>query len=363
MNRMQRKFPILLLAAGIAGGIFVAGCSSKDVRQETVATVNGDEIKGTELREILGAPAGVFAVVEIPLERKKEALDQLVGVRLLAQEGRSRGIDNTSAYKEILERNDQMVRIKALLRKEFEAKLKVTGEEIKAEIAKVKEANQGISDADAAMRAVKSVSAPRIQKIQEDLIAAAKKETAATVDSKAVARIEEEEDVPDNVVLATVGEEKIRYADFKKILRDLSPGRELRRRDFSNNPALVGNILEREITMRALAAYAKKQGIVDGSDGYKSTRQEMERVVLRSMVAEDIAAKNIEVTDKEIEAAYAEHSATMVRDGKKVPLAMVKEQIRAALRNEKGKKAIEAYIAEMRKKAKVTVNDAVLPKV
>ena len=363
MNRMQRKFPILLLAAGIAGGIFVAGCSSKDVRQETVATVNGDEIKGTELREILGAPAGVFAVVEIPVERKKEALDQLVGVRLLAQEGRSRGIDNTSAYKEILERNDQMVRIKALLRKEFEAKLKVTGEEIKAEIAKVKEANQGISDADAAMRAVKSVSAPRIQKIQEDLIAAAKKETAATVDSKAVARIEEEEDVPDNVVLASVGEEKIRYADFKKILRDLSPGRELRRRDFSNNPALVGNILEREITMRALAAYAKKQGIVDGSDGYKSTRQEMERVVLRSMVAEDIAAKNVEVTDKEIEAAYAEHSATMVRDGKKVPLAMVKEQIRAALRNEKGKKAIEAYIAETRKKAKVTVNDAVLPKV
>ena len=226
MNRMQRKFPILLLAAGIAVGIFVAGCSSKDVRQETVATVNGDEIKGTELREILGAPAGVFAVVEIPVERKKEALDQLVGVRLLAQEGRSRGIDNTSAYKEILERNDQMVRIKALLRKEFEAKLKVTGEEIKAEIAKVKEANQGISDADAAMRAVKSVSGSRIQKIQEDLIAAAKKETAAAVDPKAVARIGKEEDVPDNVVLATAGDEKILYGDVKKILRGLSPGRE-----------------------------------------------------------------------------------------------------------------------------------------
>jgi len=55
--------------------MFVAGCSSKDVRQETVATVNGDEVKGAELREFLGAPAGVFAVVEIPVERKKEALD------------------------------------------------------------------------------------------------------------------------------------------------------------------------------------------------------------------------------------------------------------------------------------------------
>jgi len=92
-------------------------------------------------------------------------------------------------------------------------------------------------------------------------------------------------------------------------------------------------------------------------------RQEMERFLLRGMVSDEVAAKNVEVTDKEIEAAYAEHSATMVRDGKKVPLAMVKEQIRAALRNEKGKKAIEAFIAEMRKKAKVTVNDAVLPKV
>ncbi|HEX2710339.1 MAG TPA: hypothetical protein VHM68_05765, partial [Candidatus Deferrimicrobium sp.] len=99
MNRLQKKFPILLLAAGIAVGMFFAGCSSKDVRQETVATVNGDEIRGSELRESLGVPAGVFAVVEIPVERKKEALDQLVAVRLLAQEGRSRGIDNTAEYK------------------------------------------------------------------------------------------------------------------------------------------------------------------------------------------------------------------------------------------------------------------------
>ena len=126
---------------------------------------------------------------------------------------------------------------------------------------------------------------------------------------------------------------------------------------------LVGNVLERELTMRALAAYAKKQGVDDGSERYKSMRQEMERFVLRGLMAENVAAKNVEVTDKEIEAAYAEHSATMVRDGKKIPLSAVKEQIRAALRNEKGKKAVDAYIAELRKKAKITVNDAVLPKV
>jgi hypothetical protein len=354
---------MLLLAAGIAGGMFVAGCSGKDVRQEAVATVNGDEIKGTELREFLGVPAGVFAVVDIPVEKKKEALDQLVAVRLLAQEGRSRGIDNTPEYKEILQRNDQLVRIKALVRKEIEGKLKVTDKEIKAEIAKVKEANKGISDADAAMRAVKSVSDSPIRKIQEDLIAAAKKETAAEVDPKAMARIGKEGNVPDNVVLASVGDEKILYGDVKKILRGLSPGGAPHGQpDLSKNPALIGNILERELTMRALAAYAKKQGI-DGSEGYKAMRQEMERFVLRGLMADDVAAKNVEVTDREIEATYAEHSATMVRDGKKIPLAMVKEQIRAALRNEKRQKAIDAYIAELRKKAKITVNDAVLPKV
>ena len=363
MNRLQRKFLIHLLAAGIAGGMFVAGCASKDVRQEAVATVNGDEIKGSELREFLGVPAGVFAVVDIPVEKKKEALDQLVAVRLLAQEGRLRGLDNTMQFKEILQRNDQLVRIKALARKEIEAKLKVTADEMKAEIAKVKEANKGIADADAAMRAVKSISDSRIRKIQEDLIAAAKKETAAAVDPEAVARIGKEENVPDNVVLASIGDEKILYGDVKKILRGLSPeGGPHGQPDLSKNPVLVGNIIERELTMRSLAAYAKKQG-VDGSEGYKAMRQEMERYVLRGMVLDNVAAKNVEVTDKEIEAAYAEHSATMVRDGKKVPLAMVKEQIRAALLSEKGKKAVDAYLVELRKKAKITVNDAVLPKV
>ena len=307
VNRLQRKFQILLLAAGIAGGMFVAGCSSKDVRQETVATVNGDEIKGTELREFLGVPGGVFTVVDIPVERKKEALDQLVAVRLLAQEGHSRGIDNTPEFKEILLRNDPLVRSKALVLKEIEAKLKVTNEEMKAEIAKVKEADKGISDADAAIRAVKSVSESRVQKIQEDLIAAAKKETS----------------VPDNVVLA-----------------------------------------DRDLTMRALAAYAKKQG-VDGSEGYKAMRQEMERSILRDMVADNVA-KNVEVTDKEIEADFAKKTVSLVPAGTKIPAGMVtmlKERIRAALRNEKGKTAIDAYIDELRKKAKITVNDAVLPKV
>ncbi len=42
---------------------------------------------------------------------------------------------------------------------------------------------------------------------------------------------------------------------------------------------------------------------------------------------------------------------------------MIKERIRAALLRDKGKMAIDTYIAELKKKAKITVNDAILPKV
>ena len=134
-------------------------------------------------------------IVETPVEKKKEALDQAVAVRGPGQwQLRDRQV---AEYKEILERNDQLVRIKALLRKEIEAKLKVTSEEIKAEIAKVKEGNKAFYG-DAAMRAVKSVSGGRMKNIQEDLIASTK--DGRPVDPAWVARIEEEEDIPDNVV-------------------------------------------------------------------------------------------------------------------------------------------------------------------
>jgi hypothetical protein len=366
VNRRQRKFPILLLAAGIAGGMFIAGCSSKDVRQEAVATVNGEQITGGALREALGVPAGVFPVVYIPVEKKKEILDQMVAARLLAQDGHSRGIDNTPEFKEILLRNDQLVRIKALMRKEIEAKLKVTDKEIKAQIAKVKEANKGISDSDAAMRAVKSLSGSRVQKIQEDLIAVAKKETGAAVDNQAMARIRKGGNVPDDAVLASVGDEKILYGDVRKILGGSEqPGSRTGRVDPSRDPAMIGNVLDREVTVRALAAYAKKQG-VDGSEGYKAVRQDLERSILRGMVADNVAAKSVEVTDKEIDADFAEKTAAVARDGKKIPpemVAQLKEMSRKSLLRKRGQAVVDAYIAELKKKAKITINEEILPRI
>jgi hypothetical protein len=92
----------------------------------------------------------------------------------------------------------------------------------------------------------------------------------------------------------------------------------------------------------------------------------MERSILRDMVVDNVVMKNVEVTDKEVEADFARRTVGFAPAGRKIPadmVAMLKERIREALLRTKGKMAIDAYIAELKKKAKITVNDAILPKV
>ena len=112
----------------------------------------------------------------------------------------------------------------------------------------------------------------------------------------------------------------------------------------------------------ALKAYAKSRNI-EGSDAHKSTRRDMERTILISLAAEKAVPKDLRVGDQEIEATYKEHAEMFAREGKKIPLAQVKEQIREFLLSDKRRKALDSYIGELRKKAKITVNEALLPKV
>ena len=360
MEKTLGRAAAILFAAWISGGMIAAGCGSKDVRQEVVATVNGDDIRVVDLREPLGSPAGVFAVTYVPVEKKKEALDRLVAVRLLAQDARSRGLDNTPEFREIVLQNDPGIRIAALYRKEVSAKLTIEEKDVKAEADRIREANKGIPEADATARATKAVAEGKIRKIQEELLAAAKKETGAAVDQATVDRIAKGETVPDNAVLASAGEEKIRYGDLKTLLPAAGggPGQP----DPARNPAMILNVVNRELGMRSLVAYAKKQGI-DGSEWYRTARQDMERFILSSLDADKVAPKDMPVTGKEIEAAYAEHAQMLTRDGKKIPLSTVREQLRAFLQNEKRRKAIEEHVTEQKKKAKITVNEAALAKV
>lgn len=356
------KFRFGAVAAILAVAVVFGGCSASGEKSEVVATANGEEIRVKELREFLGAPGGVTSFPGIPVEKKREALDRLVAGRLLAFDARARGLDNTAEYRAFLSQNEQGVLLNALLRKELEEKLKADEKEIAAETAKVKEANKGITDNEAGAMASRAVSERQVQKIEEDLVAAARKEMKPAVDQAMLDRVLKGEAVGDNAVLATSGTEKLLLGDVRKILQAVAGGGPHAQQDLTRNPAAMNSIVNREITGKALNAYAKSRNI-EGSEAFKTTRGDMERSALISLAAERIVPKDLQVTDKEIEATYREHAEMFAREGKKIPLAQVKEQIRGFLLNDRRRKALDSYVAELKKKAKITVNEGLLPKV
>lgn len=350
---------ILLLA--VIAALAAVGCSKAGVKDESVATVNGEAIKVLELREFLGFRGPEMSAADVPAAKKKEALERLIAGRLFAQEGRARGLDNTEEYRNLVRQNEQGVLIAALFRKEIASKLKVPEGEVKAEAKKLRDADKTLSEDNASVQARRAVSEEKMKKIEEDLIAAAKKDVTVTVNEEAIAKIGKAGAMADDVVLATVGQVKVSYGDVKRLLQTMSGGQH-GNQNLAANPVAVSRVLDREVTGKVLAAYARKSGI-EGSEWMKSVRQDMERSVFIDLLAEKEILKGIQVTDKEIQAAYAEHASQFMRDGKKVPLGQVKEQLKAYLRNEKQKKALEGYIQELRKKANITIKEELLPKV
>ncbi|MFA6147288.1 MAG: hypothetical protein WC899_03675 [bacterium] len=341
--------------------VFNGGCSTKEAKNETVATVNGEDVKVVELREFLGSRGGVVAVTNLPVEKKKEALARLVAGRLLAQDARAKGLDNTDAFRTVISGNEKGVWINALLRKEIASKVKIKDSELKDEAKKARGADNNLSESDAATRVGQVLAEREIRKLEEELVAAAKKDVPATIDTEAIGKIDKGGKITDDAVLATVGGEKITYGQVRKILQAAAPGPH-GADGLLKNPAAIQRVVDREATGVALYSYAKKQGL-EGSEWLKSVRVEMERAVLINMLAEKVAVKDISVTDKEIESAYAEHGQMFLRDGKKIPLAQVKDQLRTFLENDKRRKALDEYVVSLREKAKVTIAESVLPKV
>jgi len=363
VKRLQRKTIAILLMAGMFGGALAAGCARKDPRQEVVATVNGEDIKVLDLRAWMVDPTGTIAVTHIPVDKKKKALDKLIVGWLLAQDARSRGMDNTPEFRESFKRSEHLIRVNALFRKEVGAKLKYDDKAVKAEIARIQEANKKISAENAAQRASRRISEEQIRKIREGLIATARKETGAALNQATMGNIVKGESVPDNAVIASAGEEKILYAEVKRMLEERSPtGESQGLPDLSKNPEVIAKVVDQELNVLALSAYARKQGI-EGSEGYKMARQEEERNILRTMVFQAASRKDVEITDKEVENAYAERSRELVRQGKKIPRSTVREQVRESLQDQKRGKAFHDYIADLKKKARITIDNAVLSKV
>jgi hypothetical protein len=341
--------------------VFGGGCSAKETKNEVVATVNGEDVKAVELREFLGSRGGVVAMTNLPVEKKKEGLDRLVAGMLLAQDARATGLDNTDAFRSALSGNERGVWINALLRKEIASKVKVKDSELKGEAEKMRAADNSLSANDAAARAGQAIVEREVRMVEEGLVEAAKKDTPATLDMEAIGKVGKDGKVGDGAVLATVGGEKITYGDVRRVLQSAAPGPHAAE-GLLKNPAAVQRVVEREATGAALFAYAKKQGL-DGSGWLKTVRREMERAVLINLIAGKVTAGDVSVTDKEIGDAYSEHGKMFMKDGRKIPLALVKDQLRAYLENVKRRKALGEYVEALRKKAKITVNESVLPNV
>ena len=341
--------------------VFGGGCAAKEAKNEAVATVNGDDVKVVELREFLGSRGGVAPVTHLPAEKKKEGLDRIVAGRLLAQDARAKGLDNTDAFRDALSGNEKGVWINALLRKEIASRVKIKDSELKDEAKKMRSADNTLSESDAATRAGQALAEREVRKVEEDLLAAARKDAPPAIDMETIGKIGKGEKLADDVALATVGNERITYGQVRKVLQSAAPGPN-GADVLLKNPVAVQRVVDREAMGVALYAYAKKQG-VEGTDWLKSVRGEVERAILINLLADHVAGKDIPVTDKEVEGAYTEHGEMFIRDGKKIPLAQVREQLRAYLENAKRRKTLDEYVETLRKKAKITINESILSKV
>jgi len=116
--------------------------------------------------------------------------------------------------------NEPGARISALFRKEIEAKVRLDDDkDVKAEVARLEQAKNAATDVDALAKAKKKVAENRIRKLQEELIAAARKEAGATVDEAMIDRIGRgTRSGQRRPGLRRDG--KVLYGDVKKMLRE-----------------------------------------------------------------------------------------------------------------------------------------------
>jgi hypothetical protein len=359
VNRSYSRGVLFLVIAAIAFGL--PGCSKTQTKNETVAQVNDEAIKEAELREFLGVREGATSGVGITAEQKKGALDRLIAGRLLSQDARAQEWDKTDEFREAVKGSGQRALITALFRKEIDSSAAVSKADIETEAKKMKTADNTLSDDDAIARARRSVSQANLRKIQEKLIEKAKKDCPSTINQEMVDKISKGEPVPDNAVLANVAGDNVTYGYVKGELERATgggPGME----DIVHNPMAINRMLTGEVTGKSLAAYAKKQGI-EGSEWLKITNEDIERTILIDMLVKKIMENEAPVSNEEVDAYYKEHPEMFSLQGKTIPLAMVKDRLQGFLQGEKRKTVISAYIEELKKKAKITVNEKVLGEV
>jgi hypothetical protein len=247
------------------------------------------------------------------------------------------------------------------LRQEAASRVVVGKAEVQEEAGKLREKDKNLTGAEARSRASAIVWEKNLRRFQEELVLEARKDASATIDEEAIARIGKGGHLEDNTVLGTAGGEAVRYGEVKNLLGRMTVGKH-GGGDLANNPVAVRNLVNRELTGKSLLAYARKQ-VPGDSEWWNTVRREAERAALVNLLTENVILKKVSVTDREIQDAYARHSGMLVRDGKPIPLAEVKEQIRGIVLADKRKAAMEKYLGQLRKKAKIRTYEKLLPKV
>ena len=154
---------------------------------------------------------------------------------------------------------------------------------------------------------------------------------------------------PERQKLAVINDRKITVAQFDRELAKIpSPFQEV----FREEPK---QYLEQVIMKEVLLQEANRLG-VKGDPAAKAEDAEMS--VVQNLLKKEVFDK-IQVDPKEIEELYKQHKDQM---GKK-PLNEVAPIIEAAIREAKGKEKVEEYVAALKNKAKIEVDEKLLQNV
>ena len=148
---------------------------------------------------------------------------------------------------------------------------------------------------------------------------------------------------PERQMIAVINDRKITVAQFDRELSKIpSPFQEV----FREEPK---QYLEQVIMKEVLLQEANRLG-VKGDPGVKPEDAEMS--VIQNLLKKEVFDK-VQVDPKEVEELYKQHKDQM---GKK-SLNEVAPMIEAAIREAKGKEKMEEYVASLKNKAKVEVDE------
>jgi thioredoxin 1 len=149
---------------------------------------------------------------------------------------------------------------------------------------------------------------------------------------------------PERQVLAMVNDRKITVAQFDRELRKIpAPFQEV----FREEPR---QYLDQVITKEVVLQEAKRLGVKADPE---ARGEDIDLSIMQNLVKKEVLDK-IQVDPKEVAEVYKQHKDQM----EKKSLAEATPMIEEAIRELKGKEKVEEYLASLRNKAKIDINES-----